>query len=394
MRKATAVIGAGYGDEGKGLVTSTLAHTHDIVVRHSGGSQAAHTVEYNGLRHVFGHFGSGTLQGLPTYLSKFFIINPMTFRKEWNELESKGVTPVVYIDPMASVTTPFDMFINQRLERNRGNKKHGSCGLGINETITRGEHYAKITTRDLQSYKLTHSLLVMLKNYFKNRAQYYSMDIPEFKNERFVDNVIKNFVEDAQFMLDRVTIRSDSILHHFDNVLFEGAQGLMLDEYYGEFPHVTRSRTGVNNVHAIMCSVDCAVPLKAYYVTRHYLTRHGAGPLANGRDLPSWVKDKTNIPNEWQGSLRYAPLDLDQLDKFVKIDSRKTGIRTENNMVVTCLDQGKVIPLASGYKYLFVHDNLGQWDNDENLIKTIEKKIGWPVYTTKSPITQKELGNG
>ena len=136
------VIGAGFGDEGKGLMTDYFAsqaknnYGSGLVVRFNGGSQAAHTVVTpEGKRHVFGHFGSGTLVGLPTYLSSFFAVHPILFREELAKLKVLGLTPKVYVDKECIVTTPFDMLINQIAETVRGENRHGSVGFGVNETV-------------------------------------------------------------------------------------------------------------------------------------------------------------------------------------------------------------------------------------------------------------------
>ena len=143
------VIGANFGDEGKGLMTDYFVSQaldegrKPLVIRFNGGAQAAHTVVTpEGLEHVFSHFGSGTLQGVPTYLSQFFISNPTMFVKEHRVLckKLKGKIPLIYVHPDSLVTTPVDVWINQAVERARGDARHGSCGLGISETVVRNEH--------------------------------------------------------------------------------------------------------------------------------------------------------------------------------------------------------------------------------------------------------------
>ena len=138
------VIGANFGDEGKGLMTdyfchqSTLRGEKSLVVLHNGGAQRGHTVVTpDGNRHVFHHFGSGTLVGADTYLSEEFVLNPMIFRQEWEELESTKAIPKVYVNHTCRVTTPFDMILNQIIEESRDNARHGSCGMGIHETMIR-----------------------------------------------------------------------------------------------------------------------------------------------------------------------------------------------------------------------------------------------------------------
>ena len=105
MRTASVVVGAGYGDEGKGLATDWLCARHEadvLAVRFNGGAQAGHTVQTpDGQRHVFSHFASGTLAGADTYLSRYFVCHPMLFTQEREALREKGFRPRVAIDPQA-----------------------------------------------------------------------------------------------------------------------------------------------------------------------------------------------------------------------------------------------------------------------------------------------------
>ena len=140
---AKAVIGAGYGDEGKGLLTDFLAaETKDtIVVRSNGGAQAGHSVVTDdGLRHVFHHIGSGALAGARTHLSRYFVAHPMLFPAEWSALRERGAELSITSDPRTLITTPFDVAVNQALELARGGSRHGSTGLGFGETIERNRH--------------------------------------------------------------------------------------------------------------------------------------------------------------------------------------------------------------------------------------------------------------
>src|SRR5690606_12238557 len=105
-----AVIGIGFGDEGKGITTDFLCSRsrNPIVVRFSGGHQAGHTVVLNGVRHVFSNFGSGTLRGAPTYWAKYCTVNPIGIINELDSLIKKGITPKLYIDEKCPITTPYD----------------------------------------------------------------------------------------------------------------------------------------------------------------------------------------------------------------------------------------------------------------------------------------------
>jgi adenylosuccinate synthase len=132
------------------------------------------------------------------------------------------------------------------------------------------------------------------------------------------------------------------------NLVIEGAQGLQLDQDLGIFPHVTRSMTGLGS--AIVTANELGrKSVQPVYITRCYLTRHGAGPLEHEkiRFTEQKLFDQTNQPNQWQGTLRYAPLNLVQLEDFIRRDcvrgaefaSRMKIELEQPTIAVTCLDQ-------------------------------------------------------
>jgi adenylosuccinate synthase len=136
-------------------------------------------------------------------------------------------------------------------------------------------------------------------------------------------------------------------------VIFEGAQGLGLDQTRGAFPHVTRSNTGLKNVLALAQEAGIG-GLDVTYASRAYVTRHGAGPLEHA--LPckphAGVVDATNIDNPWQGSIRFGRLDLDLLAGRILDDlgdARGSGICVRHSLALTCLDQieGKATYVAA-----------------------------------------------
>ena len=122
MANIIAVIGSGHGDEGKGLMTDYFSDQDTMVIRSNGGAQAGHTVTTpNGNRHVFSHFGSGTFQGAKTFLSSYFVVNPLLLRKERNKfIDDFAIIPEIYIDPNCLITTPYDIILNKERERIRG----------------------------------------------------------------------------------------------------------------------------------------------------------------------------------------------------------------------------------------------------------------------------------
>jgi adenylosuccinate synthase len=348
VRSGQVVIGANYGDEGKGLMTDYFASQDpdcSIVVRFNGGAQAGHTVIIpDGRRHVFSHFGSGSFVDCPTYLSQFFIVNPLLFARENEELRRLGVRPIVYIDHKAFVTTPYDMFINQILERKRGTARHGSCGMGINETMTRSLRSNLFAVRAyhlLDPGALFQALINLGETWFPARLKEHGIETDQNEVLNFTDNreqIMLQFVADVATLLNVVTITTE--IPKSSRIIFEGAQGLMLDEdRLDQWPHVTRSKTGLCNV-LYLARVFQLEQLAVTYVSRTYLTRHGAGTLP-GECAWSLV-DQTNVANQFQGHLRFAPVDWQQLRNSIDLDlmqTRSSCLKIEANMALTCLDQ-------------------------------------------------------
>lgn len=336
MTQATVVIGAGYGDEGKGRVVDFICGQNDpsktIVVRFNGGAQASHTVVRNGIRHAYSHFGSGTTYGCVTYLAEKFILNPFVFRDEYNQLQSKGITPKVYVNPKCIVTTIFDMLANQFVEIQRGENRHGSCGLGINNTVNRNLSNKGFTLEDL------HIVNGNLEYFVKQSLEYYPKEI---QDSIYDENMMKAFVKDFEFMMDHIILDYGKITLKYDYVVFEGAQGLQLDEDSRNFPHVTRSKTGLAYIKETLKNFRT---VEVIYVTRAYQTKHGAGPFEYEQDLSEWfdIVDKTNVFNPFQHGIRYAPIDIFKLFKAITGDISRNYVKgAKHSLAMTCLDQSK-----------------------------------------------------
>ena len=385
MRKISAVIGANYGDEGKGLVTDYLAsRSKSLVVRFNGGAQAGHTVVTpNGIRHVFHTFGSGTLTGAATFLSEHFIANPMFFRCEREQLHQKGFNPVTYVDLRSPVTTPFDLMLNQAAEELRGNARHGSCGMGIGETIQRNCHDEyTLTLEDLYStrWDLCKKLERIRDEYVPLRAGELGIS-PEKLTYWKHGLLLSNFLDDCEYFMDHVEQGNYDILRSWEgDTIFEGAQGLRLDMNGKDFPHVTRSNTGLKNVISLLQDAELESDgLDVHYVTRPYVTRHGAGPLPYEQALPKeWkVVDETNVRNVHQGTLRFGLLDIFEQRAEIKNDLKLTDQflgKVYPRLAITCLDQvpemiecvvgGEATLLAKG---VFIQKLMGGIDADTSL---------------------------
>ena len=316
MKDIKIVAGANWGDEGKGLMTDYFSQKpNSIVVCSNGGSQRGHTVVTpDGIRHVFHHFGSGTFNGAATYLPKEFIVNPLIFAQEYKELINKRIIPNIYVHGDCMVSTPYDMMANQVIEESRGKQKHGSCGFGIFETIKRYKN--GITDFD------------KAKDYYLEKFERDKILLSDDWKRIFNDPGINDhFIEDLDFMNEHIkSIRDESFLNMFDHIIFEAAQGLLLDQNNLKyFPYLTPSSTGLKNPKEIIERIDWydELNIEVCYVTRTYLTRHGAGPFpteCDKNEINSEMHDKTNVPNPHQDTLRYGKLDLNELYQRVMED--------------------------------------------------------------------------
>lgn len=330
------IIGANYGDEGKGATVNYLATKNSTVVRFNGGCQAGHTVVENGVRHVFSSFGSGTLKGASTHLSRFFVFSPGPFLQERKALVDLGIEPKVSIAPECLITLPIDVAINQTLEEKRGKDRHGSVGVGFGETVERSKKYP------LQVYELFQKNLRIKINEIYNQwlptrclELGLSFDDVYFKYDK------NRFIEDCYQSANYFTIIHDAIICANENLIFEGAQGLMLDEDYGVMPYCTPSSCGLKNIGKLIPNQN----VEAYYVSRPYFTRHGTGPLLHEDIMPEWVVDKTNVANKYQGNLRFGYLDWNVVKNNIKKDiTTNYNINVAKTIsVITCMDQ---IPIA------------------------------------------------
>jgi adenylosuccinate synthase len=323
MPRATVVIGANYGDEGKGLMVdyfTSQAGAGAVVVRFNGGSQAGHTVvSPDGKRHVFSHFGSGTLVGAATYLAKHFVCNPLLFWKELRELDVLGIKPVVAADPRCFVTTPYDMLVNQAVEDARADKRHGSVGLGFGETIERNQYPAfQLWKADLgDRSKLKERLASIRDHWFPLRCGQHGVPALPRTDPRMSDEILEKTTQACTSFNELVTTAGAEYIERRP-VIFEGAQGLALDMDSVNFPHVTRSNTGLKNVAPL--AKGLGLTLDVVYVTRPYLTKHGAGPLATQYEPDPPLVDDTNTDHPYQGKLRFGRLDVAEMRERIAHD--------------------------------------------------------------------------
>lgn len=324
--KASIVIGANLGDEGKGTVVARLTRDAGNVlnVLTNGGAQRGHSILTKDGSMTFQHFGSGTYHGADTYYSRYYILNPLQFAQEYAELIVKPKH--IYRDRRCRWTTPYDMMANIISEEQL--KRKASCGMGIWNTIklwnsTIPTLFDEFMTRhDGWKQQL---YLQSIKEYYERR-----MEIPaSWRDVWNSDGIIHHFLRDCTFLLTHTEVLDMRMLqcdhYHYDNLIFENGQGLMLKDTGRDTSDTTPSDTGIS--YGLQLAKELHIKdVTAHYVTRPYLTRHGDGQLFGEQQRTelsgSVEEDRTNHYNDHQGAFRYGWLDIPTLRGRIQADAR------------------------------------------------------------------------
>ncbi len=327
--QAYIVTDLGYGDAGKGTTVDYLVRQADsaAVVLHSGGAQRAHNVvTSDGRHHTFSQFGSGAfVSGVKSHLAAYFLINPVGMLNEGDHLEQLGVARAweqVSVDVDAVVITPWQQSANRLRELARGAHRHGSCGQGIGETqadrlrdpnlaIYVHDLHSPVTLRRKLQY-IRGMKQVQLKEElgtFTNSAA--REEWAAFGDDQLLETTIKAW----QYWLRRVRVVDGDYLQTLERqhelLVFEGAQGVLLDEWYGFHPYTTWSTTTHANALALLEDIQFGGEVTRLGVIRAYGTRHGAGPfVTEDVSLGQAIPEYHNGVGPWQGDFRIGHLDL------------------------------------------------------------------------------------
>ena len=368
-RTVRVVIGKNFGDEGKGLAVDYFCSKSPeaLVVKHNGGAQAGHTVEQGERRFVFHQLSAGSFRRSDTLWARTYYPDLYKLREEVEEFAAvAGFRPAVYSDAAAPVTLIDDVIVNMLLETRRGAARHGSCGMGIYEANLRTRAGFGLTVGDFLSCDaatLTARILRTREEYTRKRIaealaaveadrageafpaddackQYLELLASENVVENYVDEMLRNAAAFTEIAGD-----VGALLSKRENIVFESGQGLLLDEDNRRFaPHISASKTGLRNPVAILAEHGLE-PTEAVYVTRTYVTRHGAGPLpyeCTREALGIAAEDATNVENPWQGSIRYATHGTaEEFTEPVLADLRGSGVgqNLRCSLFVTHLDE-------------------------------------------------------
>ena len=352
--RISAVIGKNFGDEGKGLVTASLSLSYKkpLIIKTNGGAQAGHTVENpeKGTRFIHHQTGSGSEYGATTLWSETYHPDLYKLEEEVEGLKSAfGRLPVIFAEPNTEITTIDDILINMAIENKRGEARHGSCGMGIHECCKRGAAGFGLPIADvfrLSESELFDRLKANRKDYSYRRIDDLKLALDGEHLSLFSDNnVLANYASaiKANTCYIKLTEAGTSFLNCYDGLIFENGQGLLLDEENEKFyPHVTASRTGLTEPMHFLKKRGLELD-EVLYITRPYVTRHGAGLLpceCDRGELLGVGIDKTNQTNKWQGSIRYAK--HENKESFlhpIYDDIKSSGCKIKPSLAITHIDE-------------------------------------------------------
>lgn len=311
-------LGSFYGDCAKAMTVNNICKSYvkrgesAIVIRFSGGPQVGHNVDHNNIHHCFSNFGSGTLLNIPTYWSEFCLVDPFTAILERDVLKSKGVEPEIIYSPFCELITPFDVWYQWG---NVQNREHGTVGVGIKSALDRIKHGYHLTISDAQN------LLVLREKLKSIQTNYYKMSgvIKKFSFEKYVEGVY-DYVSKVELKTPEQLMKENKYFHK----VFEGSQGILLDQTHGVMPWCTPSNTTSKNAIELLRRMgyldgNYLMPIDIYYVCRPYITRHGPGPLLTSTSVLE-VEDENNTYNEYQKSFRSCEFDINLLKHSINID--------------------------------------------------------------------------
>ncbi|HEX6491741.1 MAG TPA: adenylosuccinate synthase [Gaiellaceae bacterium] len=282
---ATVIVGAQWGDEGKGKIVDLLAQHSDLVCRYQGGPNAGHTIIAGGETYKFKHMPSGILWGKECVLGAGCVVDPGVFIAELDELESRGIsTEVVRLSTNAHLVMPWHVALDQASERRLGELQIGTTRRGIGPAYADKATRVGIRVQDLFDPKILRQkieLALAEKNVWLERV--YGAEPLELED---VAASAEGWAQRLRPYISDTSLHVDRALREGKFVLLEGAQGTLLDLDHGTYPFVTSSNpiaaaaaTGIgigpNRIESVLG------------VAKAYVTRVGEGPLPTeieGRD--------------------------------------------------------------------------------------------------------------
>ena len=341
-----AVIGLQWGDEGKGKIVDYLSEDFDLVVRYQGGNNAGHTVIVDDTTYKLNLIPSGVIRGKICFLGQGVVLDPNHFSNEYDQIKKKINNPEIYLSSNISLILDYHKQLDKINESILNTeKKIGTTSKGIGPAYQDKVGRKSIKLYDLKSKKIIEEKMHSIKKFYD--------PILESFNESKIN--IEQTIQDLLIFYDVVNeliVDNSQIKKEFKNkkILFEGAQGALLDLDHGSYPFVTSSNTVSSN---IVIGSALQVDYQTVGIFKAYATRVGNGPFPSELfdDIGDYIAEKgVEIGTVTKRKRRCGWLDLVSLKYSCEINRVNELCMTKAD-VLNNLSEIKVCKSYNSKKY-------------------------------------------
>lgn len=375
-----AIIGLQWGDEGKGKIVDFLSDKFDAVVRFQGGHNAGHTIKVDGKTYKLSLLPSGIIRGKFSVIGSGVVVDPIALFSEIGKLEEMGLkisSDNLAIADNACLILSIHRELDQLLESQKGQNKIGTTGRGIGPAYEDRAGRRSIRVCDLIDEKI-------LKERLENLLFYHNL-LRQSLNAEIV--TVEQIIEELKPIRDKLlsyaknSFEISQKLSACKNVMFEGAQGALLDVAYGTYPFVTSSNTAVGQVGLGSC-MGAGDLHKTLGILKAYTTRVGSGPFPT--ELNDEIGEFLRVEGGEIGTVtgrdrRCGWLDIALVRQSIQVSSVKEVVLTKLDV----LDKLEKIKICVGYKiagknYDYLPQAIHLWNDIEPIYEEFD---GWKEST-------------
>jgi|TARA_B110000196_G_scaffold228781_1_gene197456 adenylosuccinate synthase len=374
------VIGTQWGDEGKGKIVDWLSSKADVVVRFQGGNNAGHTLVIGDKTYKLNLLPSGIISGKSCIIGNGVVLDPWALFDEIQKLSNQGITinkDNLKIAENICLILPLHKIIDELNEKSRGEKIIGTTKKGIGPAYEDKVGRRSIRLCDLEDNELLKKKIASLVSFYKLKLDFNEIEIDElnlYKSLKGINEKIKFFAAPTWKILNKFGEENKTIL-------FEGAQGSLLDIDFGTYPYVTSSNTSAGQIFA-GTGFGIKENHKVFGITKAYTTRVGSGPFPTELedDIGDFLIDKgKEFGTVTKRKRRCGWFDANLVSQSVKISGVNEIVLTKLDV----LDELKVIKICTGYSLDGKnYDYLPFSENLQNRVKPIYETFpGWNKST-------------
>jgi adenylosuccinate synthase len=341
-----AVIGLQWGDEGKGKIVDYLSEDFDLVVRYQGGNNAGHTVIVDDTTYKLNLIPSGVIRGKICFLGQGVVLDPNHFSNEYDQIKKKINNPKIYLSSNISLILDYHKQLDKINESILNTeKKIGTTSKGIGPAYQDKVGRKSIKLYDLKSKKIIEEKMHSIKKFYDPILE--SFNESKINIEQTIQDLLSFYDVVNELIVDNSQIKKE-----FKNkkILFEGAQGALLDLDHGSYPFVTSSNTVSSN---IVIGSALQVDYQTVGIFKAYATRVGNGPFPSELfdDIGDYIAEKgVEIGTVTKRKRRCGWLDLVSLKYSCEINRVNELCMTKAD-VLNNLSEIKVCKSYNSKKY-------------------------------------------